>query len=99
MILIPPGQGAGPKLVLEERLNALRRALGACLETRVRRRPLPANGAGKFRRNRGDSKLREMYALTIFLDLDGTLLDHDAAERSAAIEFFTAFKTHFRRWS
>jgi putative hydrolase of the HAD superfamily len=50
-------------------------------------------------RSRGDVRLREMYALTIFLDLDGTLLDHDAAERSAAIEFFTAFQTHFRRWS
>ena len=40
-----------------------------------------------------------MCDLTIFLDLDGTLLDHDAAERAAAIEFFTAFQAHFRRWS
>jgi putative hydrolase of the HAD superfamily len=37
--------------------------------------------------------------LTIFLDLDGTLLDHDAAERSAATEFLRAFRAYFPRWS
>jgi putative hydrolase of the HAD superfamily len=65
----------------------------------MRCRSWPARVDGEFRRSRGDSRLRKIYALTIFLDLDGTLLDHDAAERSAAIEFFTAFQSHFRRWS
>jgi putative hydrolase of the HAD superfamily len=33
--------------------------------------------------------------MTIFLDLDGTLLDHDAAERTAAGRFIRAFRGFF----
>lgn len=40
-----------------------------------------------------------MRPLKIFLDLDGTLLDHDAAERSAAIEFLAAFHSHLPQCS
>jgi putative hydrolase of the HAD superfamily len=36
--------------------------------------------------------------VTIFLDLDGTLLDHDAAERSGAIAIFGAFRHVFPHW-
>jgi putative hydrolase of the HAD superfamily len=37
--------------------------------------------------------------MTIFLDLDGTLLDHDAAERAGAILFLRAFRGFFPGYS
>jgi hypothetical protein len=33
--------------------------------------------------------------LTIFLDLNETLLNHDVSERSAAVEFFHVHRAHF----
>jgi putative hydrolase of the HAD superfamily len=60
---------------------------------------LPANEAGIFCGDRSNTKPREKCGLTIFLDLDGTLLDHDFAERSAAVAFLRAFRVHFPGWS
>jgi putative hydrolase of the HAD superfamily len=37
--------------------------------------------------------------VTVFLDLDGTLLDHDAAERTAAGQFLRSFRGFFPRCS
>ncbi len=37
--------------------------------------------------------------MTIFLDLDGTLLDHDGAERGAAGQFLRSFRSLFPKYS
>jgi hypothetical protein len=68
-------------------------------ENSADQRVVTSENAGDFGMHPAECGQREVSTLTIFLDLDGTLLDHDAAERSAAIEFFGELQSEFPPWS